>query len=138
MTRNPFVRDSKVVDSSKRPLDDQTLVEGRYLHVAPVHLPPTLGEPSTFQKQEALVVVNVVDHENCHLKWTSIVGASFLLKAERWQSLSLDESGKTKYESFEVFSGILAHIVKFFMQDKLNQGFAAMAQALKKRTEKET
>ncbi|KAG9217888.1 hypothetical protein PLEOSDRAFT_1079220 [Pleurotus ostreatus PC15] len=132
---NPFVRDSVLVDESEEILPDQTLAEGKYMLIAPVHLPPTMGKPGMFQKQSAFVKVVTVDPENCRLKWISIVGYPFLLRAERWQSLSVGDDGKTKYETIEVFSGVLAYVVKLFTQANLKLGFEAMAQELKRRAE---
>ncbi|KAJ8690323.1 hypothetical protein PTI98_011756 [Pleurotus ostreatus] len=132
---NPFVRDSVLVDESEEILPDQTLAEGKYMLIAPVHLPPTMGKPGMFQKQSAFVKVVTVDPENCCLKWISIVGYPFLLRAERWQSLSVGDDGKTKYETIEVFSGVLAYVVKLFTQANLKLGFEAMAQELKRRAE---
>ncbi|KAF4588828.1 hypothetical protein EYR40_010383 [Pleurotus pulmonarius] len=128
-------RDSVLVDESEEILPDQTLAEGKYMLIAPVHLPPTMGKPGIFQKQSAFVKVVTVDPENCCLKWISIIGYPFLLRAERWQSLSVGDDGKTKYETIEVFSGMLAYLVKLFTQANLKLGFEAMAQELKRRAE---
>jgi hypothetical protein len=46
--------------------------------------------------------------------------------------------GNTKYETREVFGGILAYIVMFFFQAKLKLSFDAMGVALKERAERST
>ncbi|KAF8889075.1 hypothetical protein BD779DRAFT_1439512 [Infundibulicybe gibba] len=129
-------RGQTMVDESKRPLADQTPVQGRYLLIAPIHLPPTMGKPGFFQAQSAFEIITALDHENHRAAWRSIAMPQFLLNAERWQALSVDEAtGKTKYETTEVFGGLFAYIIKFIMREKLVMGFEAMGQALKQRGE---
>ncbi|RDB23643.1 hypothetical protein Hypma_009299 [Hypsizygus marmoreus] len=132
---NPFARGQTIVDKSKNPLPDQTPAEGQYLLIAPVHLPPTMGEPGWFQKQSAFEMISTVDRENYRVAWVNIALPKFLLSAERWQALSEDGEGRTKYETIEVFGGFFAYLVKFFMREKLVLGFNAQAEALKKRAE---
>jgi hypothetical protein len=48
----------------------------------------------------------------------------------------MDGDGKTKYETIEVFGGILAYIINFFMRDKLVLGFNAQAEGLKQHAER--
>lgn len=45
------------------------------------------------------------------------------------------EQEVTKYESVEVFEGILAYVVKWALRRGLDQGFQAMGDALKIRAE---
>ncbi|KAF8064013.1 hypothetical protein FPV67DRAFT_1420573 [Lyophyllum atratum] len=127
-------RGQTIVDKSKNKLPDQTPAEGQYLLIAPVHLPPTMGEPGWFQEQSAFEIITTVDHENHRVAWANIALPKFLLSAERWQTLSVVD-GKTKYETREVFGGIIAYLVKFFMYEKLVQGFRAQAEGLKKQAE---
>lgn len=124
-----------MVDKSKNALADQTPVAGKYLMMNPVHLPPTMGEPSFFQKQSAFELITAVDHENYRVAWVNLAVPGFLLNAERWQALSTDSNGKTKYETNEVFGGIVAYLIKWLMREKLVMGFNAMAEGLKKRSE---
>ncbi|KAG6902642.1 hypothetical protein C0995_013767 [Termitomyces sp. Mi166 len=133
--RNPFVRRLTITDKSGNPLPDQTPAEGKYLLIASVHLPPTMEEPGWFQTYSSWDIITTVDHENYCITWTSIALPKFLLRADRWQSLSVVD-GKTKYETTEVFGGIVAHLVKFFMHQKLALGFNALAEGLKKQAEK--
>jgi hypothetical protein len=128
-------RGQVIVDKAQNVLPDQTLVEGRYLYIYPVHLPPTMGEPGWFQKSSALAQISTVDHENYRVAWLNNAFPHFLMHGERWQSLSVDVDGKTKYESTETFGGILAYIIKFFLQEKLVMGFKAQTEGLKRRAE---
>ncbi|KAG5729300.1 hypothetical protein E4T56_gene8427, partial [Termitomyces sp. T112] len=132
---NPFVRAQIITDKSGNPLPDQTPTEGKYLLMAPVHLPPTMGEPGWFQKQSSWEFITTVDHEYYRLAWTNIALPKFLLSVVRWQALSVVD-GKTKYETMAVFRGIVAYVVKFFMYQKLVLGFDAQAEGLKKQAEK--
>jgi len=122
----------RLTDASKLPLSDQTPSEGKHISMQ-VNLPPKLGEPGA---SSTLVVIENLDHENYRVVWTTADHPYFLLHAKRWQSLSVDEdTGKTKFENFEVFSGILAYLVRFFVGAKLRLAFEAVADALKKRAE---
>lgn len=128
-------RAQTITDKSGKPLPDQTPAEGKYLLIDPVHLPPTMGEPSWFQKQSAWEIITTVDHENYRIAWANISLPSFLLRVERWQTLNVVD-GTTKYETTQVFGGIVAYLVKFFMYEKLVLGFNAQAEGLKKQAEK--
>ncbi|KAG6906412.1 hypothetical protein DXG01_014065 [Tephrocybe rancida] len=128
-------RGQTITNKSGDPLPDQTPAEGQYLLIAPVHLPPTMGEPGWFQKQSAFEIITTVDHENFRVAWENIALPRFLLSAERWQLLSVVD-GKTKYETYEVFGGIFAYVVRFFMYQKLVLGFNAQAEGLKKHAER--
>lgn len=59
----------------------------------------------------------------------------WLLNAERWQVLIEVEGGKTRYETFETFGGILAYLIRVFLRSGLKKGFVAMAEGLKRRAE---
>ena len=59
----------------------------------------------------------------------------WLMTTERWQWLTRTEDGKTKYETIEVFGGIMAYLVKWLVRGKLELGFQAMANDLKSRSE---
>lgn len=94
-----------------------------------------MGEPGWFQKQSAFEIITTVDHENYRVAWANVALPKFLLNAERWQALSVVD-GKTMYETTEVFGGIFAYIVKFFMHQKLILGFNAQAEGLKEQAER--
>jgi hypothetical protein len=129
-------RGQTIIDKAGNALPDQTPAEGKDLLIYPVHLPPTMDEPGWFQKQSAFATISTLDHENYRVAWNTISFPHFLLYSERWQSLSIDVDGKTKYESTEVFSGVLAYIVKFLMREKLMKGFKAQAEGLKQWAER--
>lgn len=49
--------------------------------------------------------------------------------------LTTTDGGKTKYESIEVFSGLVAYLVRLFVGRNLNLGVQAMAEGLKAQAE---
>lgn len=124
--------------------------------ISPIHLPPTMGKPGFTQSQSITVRISAIDHENYRASWVTAGGLpKWALFAERWQMLteqgapqalhaqaalliaSTVEGGKTvtKYESIEVFSGIIAYLVKLFTGKNLVLGVKAMAEGLKSRSE---
>lgn len=98
-----------------------------------------MDDASVRSPDSALELVTVVDHENYRCSWQAIMMPKWLLSAERWQVLSVVEGEGahevTRYDTEEVFGGILAYVVKFLKRDGLMQGFQAMADALKERAE---
>lgn len=105
------------------------------------HIPPSFD--SSRRKQSAFEIITAVDHENYMAAWKNIDYPNWLFRAERWQVLTAlqgfgedgEESPTTRYETREVFSGPLAHLVKWLMKAKLEEAFEAMARALMKRSE---
>jgi len=137
---NPFVRGITVVSKTNRvPLDDQTLREGKYLLMSPVHVPPTMEDSSVWLPTSSFNLVTAVDHENYSCSWISMLKVPrWLLYTDRWQALSTAEGGETRYETIEVFTGLAAYILKIFMANGLKKGFVAMAEGLKNRSEAQT
>ncbi|TFK37700.1 hypothetical protein BDQ12DRAFT_685127 [Crucibulum laeve] len=132
---NSFVREQNITDASKQILPEQNPIEGKYLTIG-VNLPPTMDKPGLFGTGSAFVTITVVDKENYRAAWKTAGMPGFLLRTERWQSLTVDETtGKTRYDTIEVFNGIFAYLVKIFVGSKLSLGFQAMADDLKKRAE---
>jgi hypothetical protein len=129
-------RGQTIVDERGTPLAEQTPTEGSYASISPVHLPPTMGEPGVFGKSSAFVRITALDRENYRVAWSVASLPGFLLRSERWQVLSIDPSGKTKYESKEVFGGVIAWLVYFFVYSNLVLGFNAQAEGLKNRAER--
>ncbi|KAJ7701584.1 hypothetical protein B0H17DRAFT_1045894 [Mycena rosella] len=127
-------RGQTIVSASGTALADQTPAAGKRLLIRPVHLPPTMGEPGFMQSHSTNVLITTIDHENYRAAWVGDGLPRWALHAERWQMLTM-EGGKTKYESIEVFSGIIAYIVKFFTGKNLVLGVRAMAEGLKSRAE---
>ncbi|KAG1829309.1 hypothetical protein EV424DRAFT_1507553 [Suillus variegatus] len=130
---NPFVRDQRITDARKNHLPDETPREGCYLYIQPVHIPPSFDNKwfpgSAFERITAL------DHENYRTAWVNVEMPHWLLTAERWQALVEVEGGKTRYETIEVFGGLLAYLVRAFVGNGLKKGFIAMAEGLKSRAE---
>ncbi|KAJ7730363.1 hypothetical protein DFH07DRAFT_969185 [Mycena maculata] len=132
---NAFVRGQTVVDESGTALADQTPVAEKKLFISPVHLPPTMGTPRFMQSHSTTVRITTIDHEQHRAAWVTAGGLPrWALYAERWQMLTV-ENGKTKYESIEVFHGILAYVVQWFTGKNLVLGVRAMAEGLKSRSE---
>ncbi|KAF7373522.1 hypothetical protein MSAN_00562600 [Mycena sanguinolenta] len=133
---NAFVRGQTLVSASGAALPDQTPAANTLMRISPVHLPPTMGEPSLGGSATTLVQITAVDHENFRAAWVTATPymPRWALFAERWQMLTVVD-GKTKYESIEVFSGILAYVVRFFVGANLVLGVRAMAEGLKRRAE---
>ena len=120
------------MNASKEALADQTPCEGSFLQIK-VNLPPTMEEPGFFGKSSAFVKVTTIDHTNYRAAWCTEGLPKFLLHTERWQALSVDEAtGRTKYETIEVFGGFLAYFVKFFVGKNLAIAFQANADCLKR------
>ncbi|KIL65397.1 hypothetical protein M378DRAFT_43210, partial [Amanita muscaria Koide BX008] len=137
---NAFVRNQTITDSNKTPLaDQQTALPGHYINIF-VHLPPTLSSPSFpsfLHSSSAFGRITTVDHTSHRAAWVLVSPLpKFLLTSERWQTLTVEEeTGKTRYETVEVFGGVFAYFVKWLLQGALQQGFEAMAEGLKKRSE---
>ncbi|TFK24882.1 hypothetical protein FA15DRAFT_669085 [Coprinopsis marcescibilis] len=133
---NPFVRAQNLVDSDRNPLPDDALTTGLFLNISEVHLPPTMGKPTLFQKAWAFERITEADAVNHRLAWEFWGPVpKWLLYAERWQILTAEGDGQTKYHTFEEFTGVLAHVVKLIQRKKLGKGFVAMAETLKARAE---
>jgi len=132
---NPFVRQQIITDAKGNALDDQTPCANAYISMK-THIPPTLT-PQRFP-QSTQCKVTVLDNENYRAAWVYDTLPSWLLATERWQILTeveIDGEKFTRYESREVFSGVLAYFVKFLLQAKLKQSFDAMGTGLKERSE---
>ncbi|KAF5353211.1 hypothetical protein D9756_008057 [Leucocoprinus leucothites] len=116
---------------------------GSHVYIYPVHLPPTLDDTSVgiFNKNSAFCIITALDRENFKVAWCTSGVPTWILWTERWQWLTEAEvdlgDGKekrrvTKYDSVEVFGGLAAYFVKWFIGRKLNMGFQAQADGLKR------
>jgi hypothetical protein len=95
-----------------------------------------MDDSSIWLQGSAFELITAVDHEHHRLSWISLMTPyKFLFHADRWQWLSVTEDGKTKYETIEVFGGLLAWFIRILLREKLNLGFRAMGEGLKKRAE---
>jgi hypothetical protein len=81
----------------------------------------------------------VVNHENYTVEWKQDKYPSMILRSYRVQRLrveSRDDGTKvTIYETREAIGGLLARLVQWFVGIDLQQGFEAMADGLRKRSE---
>ncbi|KAJ7601006.1 hypothetical protein C8J56DRAFT_23715 [Mycena floridula] len=132
---NAFVRAQTIIDpQTGAALASQTLTGPGQKMRLNTHLPPTLGEGSFFQKNTTHVLSIAMDPINHRAAWITTT-PKFLLYAERWQTLTVLEDGKVKYDTIETFQGILAYFVKWFVGSNLRLAFKAMAEGLKNRAE---
>lgn len=60
---------------------------------------------------------------------------NFLIKANRTQTLTPLEGGKTRYESREPFGGLLAPLIMWWYRENLMRGYKWAAEGLKRRAE---
>ncbi|KAI8990410.1 hypothetical protein BD414DRAFT_535715 [Trametes punicea] len=89
-------------------LADQTPVPGAHLHLH-VHIPPTMDDSvGTTSAFEVITHVDPATHR-----------------------IATNEAGGTRYETSEAFGGIGAYTVKWFIGEKLQRSFEAMAEGLK-------
>lgn len=128
-----FRRSITIVDKSKKALADQTLAVDKHI-LMKVHIPPSMDDEH--KKQAAFEKVTTVDHDGHRLSWVNIDYPAWVLRAERWQTLVSLPDGRTKYETWEVFGGILAYVVKWYVGKGLQESFAAFATGLKERCER--
>ncbi|THH31655.1 hypothetical protein EUX98_g2541 [Antrodiella citrinella] len=125
-------RTQVVTDKSQQVLENQTAVEGAILNMT-THIPPTMT-PQT-RPNHTHVTITHVDHENHRVSWALDSMPSWLLRSVRWQSVTPVEGGKAKYESIEVFNGLLVIFIKWFIGTNLKKSFDGMADGLKARAE---
>ena len=140
-----------LVSPTKSPLPSQIPAVDKHLiiesYIPALELDPTTSKPipppkstqliplKPSQRQTPLEIITHLDNESHRVAWRNIDFPSWLLRAERWQALSVTDSGSTRYETEEVFAGVLAYVLKATMGDALNRSFEAMADALKRRAE---
>jgi hypothetical protein len=111
-----------VVDGQGTPLADQTPRVG-----ARCMMQANMPKPT-----KVFDTITAVDHTNRRVAWIYAGGMpAWALACERWQAVSVVDDGgtpRTLYESREVFTGVLAYFVKWFVG-------AAVTAALKTRAE---
>jgi hypothetical protein len=95
-----------------------------------------MGDPGLLGKASAFEKITLFDRENYRLSW-GFWGTipRWMLSTERFQMLTDEGDGRTRYYALGVFKGVLAHVVKAVHRKGLSQGFQAMADALKDRVE---
>ena len=94
-----------------------------------------MDDSKSFQITEE--IITHVDNADFRIAWKYATLPEWLLRAERWQTLSEVSPGTTKYETREVFGGILAYVIKIFLRKGLEEAFVAMAATLKSRSEEQ-
>ncbi|KAF9264466.1 hypothetical protein L218DRAFT_900239, partial [Marasmius fiardii PR-910] len=126
-----------VEPSSRKPLDDQTPKVGAQMLLKPVHIPATFDPSSLWpwQFSSAYVKITYIDNENHRVAWRTTGLPTFLLDAERWQTIRRRDDGKTEYETYEVFRGLAAYLMRLFVVANLKKAVRSMAQELKKKAE---
>ncbi|KAF2270903.1 hypothetical protein CC78DRAFT_610949 [Lojkania enalia] len=132
---NPFVRSSIVITPDGINLPQQRPVENHRLvlrvQIPPLPLPVSSSTPDNpLHTQFAFENVTHVDPIQGRLAWKYLTSDA-LLDSERWQAISNIGNGKILYESREVFSGILAPVLRASMEAGLIESFEAQAQGLK-------
>ena len=121
-------RSQVVTNGSGKPHSDQTAKEGVVL-VLKTNIPPSLSPPGWFSPS-ATEIITHLDPDNHRVAWAN-TAPKWILAAQRWQSLTAVEGGKTKYETIEVFNGPLAWLMRWFMGRSLEGCFERMGQDLK-------
>ncbi|EPQ55909.1 hypothetical protein GLOTRDRAFT_138644 [Gloeophyllum trabeum ATCC 11539] len=127
---DPFARDMMLTDKSKKPLNDQTLAPGKHLIIS-FCMPPSL----TAQPKPAFELITHVDHTAHRIAWRNVDMPAWLLWGDRWQTVEDDGSGGARYECYEVFGGLFAYVVRWFMKGHLEEAFEALGKTLKERAE---
>ena len=119
-------------------LDDSTMRQsrlwdwGKYIMMQSV-VPHTMD--NSVKTIPALELITHFDDVTHRISWVTLLPWWRFMKAERWQGLSTTADGKTLYESSEVFAGLGAYILKWFLRTPLTKAFEAAAEALKARSE---
>ncbi len=67
--------------------------------------------------------------------WASIMGAPFILKANRWQIVEAIDAQHTQYQTYETFDGLLVPLVMALYRRDIQRGFDAVGPALKQYVE---
>jgi hypothetical protein len=73
--------------------------------------------------------------EGREIRWGMVMGHRLLLKAERYQRLTELSGAATRYETADVFEGLLLPVVFALYGARIQAGFDATAAALKERAE---
>jgi len=100
------------------------------------NIPPVLNGAG---KNEATCTIAEFDKANHRAQWNADKFPHWFLYSSRWSVLSevalADGQKQTRYETREVFSGLGAWLVKWFIGSGLQRGFNEMASSLKLRAE---
>ena len=69
------------------------------------------------------------------LRWIGSLGVRGLFDGEHGFRVTAEDVGRSRFEQFEMFTGLLAAPILWAVRDATRQGFEAMNRALKKRAE---
>ena len=159
-----FSRSQVLVDGDGTPLPSQAPTEGVRI-AQEIHLPSLSNEADSEQHKpsisQTVEVLTHVDPRSHVLAWRLSSPAHWLFVSERWHILRTrsatdhDPEGRsgavdfwrgrsrtnwreeeTVYETWEVFSGVMAPAVSWFARARLERGLLESAYALKARLEK--
>lgn len=98
----------------------------------PVHLHVRLGTGTRLSHRVEYVTAHERPYRLC---WGASIGARFLVRADRCQTLTALEGGGTRYLCSDRITGWLTPIVIRFFGESMRRGFEDCALALKKRAE---
>jgi hypothetical protein len=108
-----------------------TRVETTFVVGEPAILYVTMNEQHRRIQREVIIVF-----EPQHaFAWASIMGAPFILKANRWQIVEPVDEQHTQYQTYETFAGLLVPLVMALYRQNIQRGFDAVGSALKKHVE---
>jgi uncharacterized protein YndB with AHSA1/START domain len=99
---------------------------------APVHLHVRLRNEKRLSHQVEYVTAN---ERPVRLCWGANIGARFLIRADRCQTLTALDDGRTGYLCTDRISGWLTPVVLRFFGPAMQRGFDDCAKALKQRAE---
>ena len=94
-----------------------------------LHVNMNLNQKKLIRQKETLLEWN----EGQNVNWG--ITNSMLIQTVRIQSLTSIDENKTKYYTSDSFKGILSHPVLMIYGKRIQKGFDAVGQALKKRSE---
>lgn len=97
----------------------------------PVHLDVVLGPR---RRTRSTNTVEVVDAPR-RIVWSSALGHRRLLATRRTQTVEPLADGRSRYRTHEVFRGPLAPLVALVSRRAVAEGFAALAEALRRHVE---
>ncbi len=108
-----------------------TCVETTFVVGEPAILYVTMNERHQRVQRE---VITVFEPQHA-FAWASIMGAPFILRANRWQIVEAVADNQTQYQTYETFDGLLVPLIMALYRKDIQRGFEAVGQALKQYVE---
>ena len=100
---------------------------------------PTILHVTMNERQQRVEHEVVTTFEPLHsLAWGSIMGAPFILKANRWQIVEALDTEHTQYQTYETFDGLLVPLIMALYRQDIQRGFESVGAALKEYVEAST